>query len=562
MQLLQAPLHTSEFLAVDVETNGCAGEDCELTEVGAVLVGGGELHERWGSLVAARAPLSAGIQRLTGISDAMLHAAPEPADVLPELAARLRGRVLVAHSARFDRGVLAGAFARAGLPWPDPPVLCTVAMARRFAPLVRRRALGPLAAALGIERDGAHRALVDAETCARVFCALFPKLCANAPTVGEAVELLAPRRRRRAGRRPPGRLRGGGAPTPAAPLDFATLPDGPGVYLFRDGSGRVLYVGKSKRLRTRARSHFAPGAEAAGWTAHAALVDHRETASELGALVLENRLIKELRPPGNVALKRSDAYVYLRARLDIAYPILEVASQPAPGRAVNVGPLRGQHVARELADHLTSLFALRHCGRRLPRRDHPSAYGQMGRCLSPCLGDLDPNAYRRRLDAALSAFTGAQDGREALLALVDSRMREESAKRHYERAATLRRRRDRLAALLDRLGGDLRATHALPRLVLARHPAARRFDAFWVVGGRVADWGELPDGEELERRTALALGARPSAGPACVPPDAVHELRIVATWLDAHPETPVLRLDPPAGAEALERFVTHARKAL
>ncbi|MDQ4041203.1 MAG: exonuclease domain-containing protein, partial [Actinomycetota bacterium] len=83
MQLLKAPLHTSEFLAVDVETNGCAGEDCELTEVGAVLVGGGELHERWGSLVAARAPLSAGIQRLTGLSDAMLQAAPEPADVLP-----------------------------------------------------------------------------------------------------------------------------------------------------------------------------------------------------------------------------------------------------------------------------------------------------------------------------------------------------------------------------------------------------------------------------------------------------------------------------------------------
>ncbi|MDX6698689.1 MAG: polymerase subunit epsilon [Solirubrobacteraceae bacterium] len=564
MNLPDTPLRTSEFLAVDVETNGCSGEACELTEVGTVLVGGGELHERWSSLVAARAPLSAGIQRFTGISQAMVDTAPEPATVLPMVAERLRGRVLVAHSARFDRGVLAGAFARAGLEWPDPPVLCTVALARRLAPLVRRRGLGSLAAALGIDTDGAHRALVDAETCARVFCALFPKLCANAPTVRDAVALLAPRRRSRSRRLPPGRLARGGAPVPAAPLDFSVLPNQPGVYLFRDAEGRALYVGKSTKLRTRARAHFAPGAEAAGWTAHAALVDHRETASELGALVLENRLIKELRPPGNVALKRSDAYVYLRARLDIAYPILEVASEPAPGRAINVGPLRGESAARELADHLTSLFALRHCGRRLPRREHPSAYGQMGRCLSPCLNDLDPNLYRARLDAALAPFAGAGDGRDALLGLVDAQMREESGKRHYERAATLRRRRDRLETILDRLGGHLRATHAAPRLVLAPHPGhdrsggGVRFDAFWIVGGRVADWGPLPrDAGELARRTALALGTRPSAGPQCVAPEAVHELRIVATWLESHPEAPVLGLDPAPSGERVFDFCSN-----
>ena len=412
MDPLEAPLRTAEFLAVDVETNGCAGDECELTEVGAVLVGGGELHERFESLVAVRAPLGPGIQRFTGISQAMVDAAPPPGRVLPRLAERLRGRVLVAHSASFDRRVLAVAFERAGMPWPDPPVLCTVALARRFAPLVRRRALGPLAGSLGIDQEGAHRALVDAETCARVFCALFPKLCAHAPTVGDAVALLAPKRRRRARKRPPGRL-AKGAPIPAVGLDFSGLPDGPGVYTFRDGRGRPLYIGKSTSVRRRARSHFAAAAEHPAWTEHTATVDGQATESELGALVLENRLIKRLRPPGNVALKHSDAYVYLRCRLDISYPVLEVAPEPADGLAVSVGPLRGRHAARELADHLTSLFSLRHCGRRLARREHPSAYGQMGRCLSPCLGDLDPNLYRRRLDAALALFGGNDDGRRS-----------------------------------------------------------------------------------------------------------------------------------------------------
>ena len=205
------PLATAEFLAVDTETNGLARERCELTEVGAVLVGGGELHDRWSSLVGVSAPLSRGIQRFTGISQAMVDQAPPPEAVLPELGRLLRGRVLVAHSARFDLGVLRAAFARAALDWPEPPVLCTVAMARRLAPLQRRRGLAALADALGIEVEVTHRALPDAETCARVFCALFGRLTAHAATIGDAVALLGPRARRRAagGR---GRARGGARP--------------------------------------------------------------------------------------------------------------------------------------------------------------------------------------------------------------------------------------------------------------------------------------------------------------------------------------------------------------
>src|ERR671922_2315397 len=126
----------------------------------------------------------------------MVDAAPYPEEVLPEVAARLEGRVLVAHNARFDVHVLRQAFERAGLDWPKPPVVCTVALARRFAPLATRRGLASLAGSLGIDVDEVHRALPDALTCARVFCALFPKLCANAATVAEAVEILRPRRRR------------------------------------------------------------------------------------------------------------------------------------------------------------------------------------------------------------------------------------------------------------------------------------------------------------------------------------------------------------------------------
>src|SRR3954467_8752149 len=454
----------AEYVCVDTETNGRPGEDCELTEVGAVLVGGGELHERFESLVRTERPLSRGIERFTGITQQMVDEAPPAAEVLPRLKTMVEGRVLVAHSASFDRRVLAQAYERAGIEWAEPPILCTVAMARRFPPLARQRKLAPLAEALGIEVQGVHRALVDAETCARVFCALFPKLCASGATLADAIKLLSPRRGRR---RRGGREKGRKVPREERP-DLTKLPDDPGVYIFRDECGRPLYVGKSVSLKTRARAHFcAP----AGWTEKAEVVDYKPTSSELGALVLENRLIKQGRPAGNVKLKRSDGYVYIRARLDISFPILEVAPEPAAGLAINVGPVRGSDQAKELIDQLNSLFALRHCGRALPRRDSPSAYGQMGRCLSPCLRDLDPNAYRRRLDEALAPFSGNGDGGEALLAKIEEQMADASATRRYERAAVLLRRRDRLAGLVERLSGLLEATHARSRLVLARHPA-------------------------------------------------------------------------------------------
>ena len=569
MQLLSEPIATAEFIVVDTETNGLGGDACEMTEVGTVLVGGGELHDRHSSLCRTSAPLRRGIQRLTGITQAMVDSAPSLDDVLPPLAEQLRGRVMVAHNAPFDRRVLRQAFDRVGLDWPDPPVLCTAAMARVLLPLQRRRGLGVLAEALGIEVHEVHRALADAETCARVLCALFPRLCANAATVSDAVGLLGPRRRAR--RRaatpstlpaPPTATRRRGGPEP----DFATLPPDPGVYLFRDAAGQILYVGKSVSIRSRARAHFAPSSPPPAWTAHATVVDYRTTTSELGALVLENRLIKELHPPGNKRLtRRDDRLVYIRCRLDIAYPILEVSPDPAAGHGVTIGPVRGRRLALELVEQLDSLFGLRHCGRTLPRREHPSAYGQMGRCLSPCLGDLDPNLYRRRLDDVLRLFVAGHDGRSArrLIAHVRGQMRAAAGEQRFERAESLRRRAARLSTILDRLGGVLEATHAHPRLLLSPHPSARRVEAFWLVGGRLVDYGECPGGvAELAARTERALAREGRVGEigAHVPPDEVDEVRIIGTWLASHPDAAVMSLRPAPSEARLAAFLAGAEE--
>ena len=341
-----------------------------------------------------------------------------------------------------------------------------------------------------------------------MFCALFGRLCANAPTIGDAIALLGARKARtrpaegRAARAASART-SPGSRTSRASTSSAT-----------PTAARCTSASRSTCARGRART----SRTGATWAADAEHVDHQVTESELGALLLEDRLIKALRPPGNVRGKAEpDGYVYLRCRLDIPFPILEVAREPAAGHAVCVGPVRGRAAAAELVEQLNSLFGLRHCGRTLPRREHPSAYGQMGRCLSPCLHDLDPNLYRERLDAALQLFVG-RDGGEALLARVD----EQIARGLGGRSATSARPGCSAGAggsrrCSARLGGVLRATHTGARLVLAPHPeAAGRFDAIWIAGGRVVDWGPGEAAAELAPRSARALrrGARGRAASA------------------------------------------------
>jgi DNA polymerase-3 subunit epsilon len=566
MELLEQPIATAEFLVLDTETNGLGGDACEMTEVGTVLVGGGELHDRFSSVVRTSAPLRRGIQRFTGITQAMVDAAPSLEDVLPEVQRQLQDKIMVAHNAPFDRRVLRQHFERIGLEWPNPPVICTARLARAMLPLQQRRGLSAVADALGIEVEQVHRALPDAETCARVLCALHPKLCANAYTIGEALALLRPKRKpssRRRGVRPAAfnRRTGAGALNgPAPELEFKNLPKDPGVYLFRDDAGRTLYVGKSISIRSRARAHFAPSAVPADWTAHAKVLDYVPTRSELGALVLEHRLIKQLNPPGNTKLtRRDDRLVYIRCRLDIPFPILEVASEPAAGHGVTIGPVKQRRLAQELVEQLDSLFGLRHCARKLPRREHPSAYGQMGRCLSPCLGDLDPNLYRRRLDEALSLLVGG-DGPPGhrLVGHVYRQMRTAAAEQRFERAEWLRRRARRLSAIVDRLEGVLEATHTRPRLVVAPHPTDGTADAFFIVSGRLRDVGPVGTSDEMATRTRIALArgsARHGELTAHLPVDEVDEMRIVSTWLASHPETPELQLDPPPDQEQLRTFL-------
>jgi DNA polymerase-3 subunit epsilon len=193
----------------------------------------------------------------------------------------------------------------------------------------------------------------------------------------------------------------------------------------------------------------------------------------------------------------------------------------------------------------------------------------MGRCLSPCLGDLDPNLYRRRLDEVLRLFSGAGAGSpgagpgQPLLDHIGAEMRRASAEQRYERAQALQRRAGRLRAILGRLDGVLESTHARPLMVLARHPVRPALEGFWLAGGRLVDSGEIAPGEDLAARCEAAVrrGGRAGDLGAHVPPAQIAPIRILQTWLQSHPQTPRVWLDPIPDVRALSELESQARAA-
>lgn len=516
------PLSEVTFVAVDLETTGGSPTDSRITEIGAVAYRGGERLGAFQTLVNPGVPIPPFITQLTGIDDLTVADAPPLSAVLPSFGEFARGAVFVAHNARFDFTFLNVALERFGYePLPPPPV-CTARLARRVVwPDVPNVRLQTLAEYFRTAARPTHRALADAETCVEVLHRLLElggRL--GIRTLGDLHLAVAARGRPHFGK-----------------IRLADdLPHAPGVYLFEDREGRVLYVGKSKDLRARVRSYFyGDGRKKVDeLLAQTAAVQGIRCGSELEALVLEARLIRRHEPRYNRRGKTWRRYAYLKVDLAEPFPRIKVVRE-RKGRGAFLGPFGSSRVARLAKEALEEAFPVRRCTRPMgaSTRFAPCALAGMGRCLAPCDGRVDPERYGELVRSLLSSLTSPGE----LLAALEARMGALAAEERFEEAAGAR---DRLRALAE----------ALER--------ARR-DA-WLLGARhllIRD----ADGHEL-RLPGDLLGAE--LGP--VPPrDRADEVAVVRSYLAQHPPA-VLAADPPlaepvAGGAELARILARLRTA-
>ena len=378
---------------VDLETTGTHASGDRITEVGVVRVdadpgGGSPRVDEWSSLVDPQVPIPPYVQALTGITDAMVRAAPTFPSVAGEVARRLDGCLFVAHNARFDFGFLKHAFARVGVAF-SPRVLCTVRLSRRLDPDADGHGLDAVIARHGLDPGGRHRALGDA----RALWLFVQRLYATRPAadIEAAVKRL---------------LRIPSLPPQLPPDALEGIPDAPGVYLFYGENPLPLYVGKSVHLRDRVAAHFCTDWQQesdARLSAEIRRIEVETTAGELGALLRESELVKTMLPAHNRALRRKQ---------DAGVMTLDEDGRPAFVRAALVDPAGvpgayGPYASRRAMRQRLQALAAEHrlCWTRLglERRDGPCFARQLRRCEGACVGAEALDAHDARLREALGA---------------------------------------------------------------------------------------------------------------------------------------------------------------
>ena len=222
------------------------------------------------------------------------------------------------------------------------------------------------------------------------------------------------------------------------------LPERPGVYLFLDAAGRVIYVGKAASLRDRVRSYFRGGkhlsARVLRLVQEIADVDHIVTDTEVEALILECNLIKEHRPRFNIRLRDDKNYPYLRIGTDEPWPRLLVVRRPRNDGARYFGPYTQASALYETLRTLRGVFPYRTCSeaRFREHRQRPCLHYFIGRCPGPCAGLCSPEAYRETIQQLIQFLEGRQG---ALLDRLRREMEEAAERLEFERAARLRDRR-------------------------------------------------------------------------------------------------------------------------
>lgn len=277
-----------EYAIVDIETTGSYAGDNGITEIAIIVHNGEHVLEKFESLVNPGTIIPYHIQTPTGIDNDMVAHAPSFSDIAKKVYNILQKRVFVAHNVNFDYSFINQELKKAGYEWKAPK-LCTVRLSRKIFPNLASYSLGKLCQNLGIPIHHRHRAMGDVEATVT----LFERLLKNDTESIIATTLKNTKEHR--------------LPTHINQEDFLQLPESAGIYLFKDKSDKIVYVGKAVNIKKRVLAHFSgnnTSQKRQSFINDIHRIDHQESGTELMAFLMECKMIKQHWPIHNQALKK------------------------------------------------------------------------------------------------------------------------------------------------------------------------------------------------------------------------------------------------------------------
>jgi excinuclease ABC subunit C len=321
-----------------------------------------------------------------------------------------------------------------------------------------------------------------------------------------------------------------------------TLPAKPGVYLFHDAEGKVLYVGKAKTLRSRVRSYFQKSPDSRAQIqllpSRVADVEVIVTGSEVEALHLEQNLVHRHRPPFNVRLRDDKSFPYIAVTVDDDYPrVMFTRERHRPG-VWYFGPYANAKKVRETLDVLNRVFPYRPCEGPKPGRHSgiPCLDYHIDRCLAPCVGYVSQEDYRAIIDSVIEFLSGNVKPVQREL---EQKMRAAAEDERFEEAARYRNRLHAVQHLVERQGADRQSVGTVDVIGFAAEGDRAVVQIFPLRGGKMVDRHsfhvENVAGQDLttvlESFSLEYYGSAPSVPPQIVVPRDAGDLSALAEFL-------------------------------
>ena len=321
-----------------------------------------------------------------------------------------------------------------------------------------------------------------------------------------------------------------------------SLPAKPGVYLFRDARGRVLYIGKAKSLRPRVRSYFQPSATPRGTQSELLpRVDDLEvivTGTEVEALHLEQNLVKRHRPPFNVRLRDDKSFPYIAVTVEDEYPRVMFTRERHRRGVVYFGPYANAKKVRETLDVLNRVFRYRPCEGPQPGRHSgiPCLDYHIERCLAPCVHYVSKEDYAEVINGVIEFLSG---NTQPIMRELEQRMKEAAEEERFEDAARYRNRLFAIERLAERQAADKRAVGTVDVVGLAVDDDRAAVQIFPLREGKLIDRYsfhlENVAGQDLPTILEAFLleyyGSAPSVPPQIIVPREAGDTDAVAEFL-------------------------------
>lgn len=373
---------------VDIETTGGSYRNSRILEVAAIRVEGGEVVDEFSTLIDPETYIPRSITSLTGIVSGDVIGKPTFREIARDLADFMDEAIFVAHNVRFDYSFLKHEFAAVGIDF-SPKLLCTVRLSRALYPMERGHSLAKLIERHNIPVAARHRALEDAKALLH-----FTKLAYQTHGAEVFNEALARQ------------LKTQSLPPHIDVSIVQDIEDVPGVYIFRNEQKQPLYVGKSITLKKRVMSHFQ--STSLKELRIAEQIHHIETirtGSELAALLLESKLVKELQPIHNRLLRRQKQFAIVRSvpNSEGYTTLVTTLGNIEEGNEISevYGIFKNRMQAKKKLEDLTKLFNLCPKLMGLEKGSGACFSYSLGRCKGACVGKESAELYNRRVEIAL-----------------------------------------------------------------------------------------------------------------------------------------------------------------